>query len=95
MFWFWFFEAFLKRLESVKPTPGLKRAEQLADYQRQVGYQGAPSYPVCVSSTKKGRSVSKTHSGNVHVLYHLYPLDSVIAEAYRRSSTKHFRKILK
>ncbi|XP_036960945.1 cilia- and flagella-associated protein 97 isoform X3 [Acanthopagrus latus] len=54
--------AFLKRLESVKPTPGLKRAEQLADYQRQVGYQGAPSYPVCVSSTKKGRSVSKTHS---------------------------------
>ncbi|XP_030281535.1 cilia- and flagella-associated protein 97 isoform X3 [Sparus aurata] len=56
--------AFLKRLESVKPTPGLKRAEQLADYQRQVGYQGAPSYPVCVSTTKKGRSASKTHSGS-------------------------------
>uniref|UniRef100_A0A7N5ZQ76 Cilia- and flagella-associated protein 97 n=1 Tax=Anabas testudineus TaxID=64144 RepID=A0A7N5ZQ76_ANATE len=32
--------AFLKRLESVKPTPGLKRSEQLADYQRQVGYLG-------------------------------------------------------
>ncbi|XP_073325208.1 cilia- and flagella-associated protein 97 isoform X2 [Pagrus major] len=55
--------AFLKRLESVKPTPGLKRSEQLADYQRQVGYQGAPSYPVCVSTAKKGRSASKTPSG--------------------------------
>uniref|UniRef100_A0A671WGZ4 Cilia- and flagella-associated protein 97 n=1 Tax=Sparus aurata TaxID=8175 RepID=A0A671WGZ4_SPAAU len=48
--------AFLKRLESVKPTPGLKRAEQLADYQRQVGYQGAPSYPVSGS-----RPVSSAH----------------------------------
>ncbi|XP_076585054.1 uncharacterized protein LOC143319749 isoform X2 [Chaetodon auriga] len=55
--------AFLKRLESVRPTPGLKRADQLADYQRQVGYLGAPSYPVCVSTAKKGRSASKTPSG--------------------------------
>ncbi|XP_070827639.1 cilia- and flagella-associated protein 97 isoform X2 [Chaetodon trifascialis] len=55
--------AFLKRLESVRPTPGLKRADQLADYQRQVGYLGAPLYPVCVSTVKKGRSASKTPSG--------------------------------
>ncbi|XP_041789830.1 cilia- and flagella-associated protein 97 isoform X2 [Chelmon rostratus] len=55
--------AFLKRLESVKPTPGLKRTEQLADYQRQVGYLGAPSYPICVSTAKTARSSSKTPSG--------------------------------
>lgn len=57
------FQAFLKRLESVKPTPGLKRSEQLADYQRQVGYLGAPLYPICVSTARKGRSTSKTPSG--------------------------------
>ncbi|XP_035515778.1 cilia- and flagella-associated protein 97 isoform X2 [Morone saxatilis] len=55
--------AFLKRLESVKPTPGLKRSQQLADYQRQVGYLGAPSYPISMSSTKKESSSSKTPSG--------------------------------
>ncbi|CAN2388668.1 KIAA1430 homologue [Pristimantis euphronides] len=30
--------AFLKRLESVKPTIGMTRSEQLMDYQRQVGF---------------------------------------------------------
>ncbi|XP_070781858.1 cilia- and flagella-associated protein 97 [Enoplosus armatus] len=55
--------AFLKRLESVKPTPGIKRSEQLADYQRQVGYLGAPSYPTCMSTTQKERSTSKTPTG--------------------------------
>ncbi|KAM4809355.1 cilia- and flagella-associated protein 97 [Rhinophrynus dorsalis] len=30
--------AFLKRLESVKPTVGMTRSEQLMDYQRQAGY---------------------------------------------------------
>lgn len=30
--------ALLKRLESIKPTVGMKRSEQLMDYQRQVGY---------------------------------------------------------
>uniref|UniRef100_A0A3P8TGN0 Cilia- and flagella-associated protein 97 n=1 Tax=Amphiprion percula TaxID=161767 RepID=A0A3P8TGN0_AMPPE len=54
--------AFLKRLESVKPTPGLKRSEQLADYQRQVGYLGAPSYPICRSTAKKDRSSTRTAS---------------------------------
>ncbi|XP_067297986.1 cilia- and flagella-associated protein 97 [Pseudorasbora parva] len=33
--------AFLKRLESVKPTPGMTRDEQLSDYQRQCRYLGA------------------------------------------------------
>ncbi|XP_044045095.1 cilia- and flagella-associated protein 97 isoform X2 [Siniperca chuatsi] len=55
--------AFLKRLESVKATPGIKRSEQLADYQRQVGYLGAPSYPICMSTTHKERSTSKTPTG--------------------------------
>ncbi|XP_037830823.1 cilia- and flagella-associated protein 97 isoform X2 [Kryptolebias marmoratus] len=47
--------AFLKRLESVKSTPGLRRSEQLADYQRHVGYLGAPSYPIYRSPVKKER----------------------------------------
>ncbi|KAM3623014.1 uncharacterized protein V6R79_006012 [Siganus canaliculatus] len=55
--------AFLKRLESVKPTPGLKRSEQLADYQRQAGYLGGPSYPDILSTTKKGQSASRSPSG--------------------------------
>ncbi|XP_050926551.1 cilia- and flagella-associated protein 97 isoform X1 [Lates calcarifer] len=54
--------AFLKRLESVKPTPGLMRSEQLADYQRQVGYLGAPSYPISGSTSKKTRSASRSSS---------------------------------
>ncbi|KAF1395293.1 hypothetical protein PFLUV_G00010040 [Perca fluviatilis] len=54
--------ALLKRLESVKPTPGLKRSEQLEDYQRHIGYAGAPSYSVCMSTAKKERSTSKTLS---------------------------------
>ncbi|XP_031132680.1 cilia- and flagella-associated protein 97 isoform X1 [Sander lucioperca] len=54
--------ALLKRLESVKPTPGLKRSEQLEDYQRHIGYAGAPSYSVCMSTAKKERSTSKTPS---------------------------------
>uniref|UniRef100_A0A672GI82 Cilia- and flagella-associated protein 97 n=1 Tax=Salarias fasciatus TaxID=181472 RepID=A0A672GI82_SALFA len=45
--------AFLKRLESVKPTPGLRRSEQLADYQRHASYLGAPLYPVCTSTSRK------------------------------------------
>ncbi|XP_034745930.1 cilia- and flagella-associated protein 97 isoform X3 [Etheostoma cragini] len=55
--------ALLKRLESVKPTPGLKRSEQLEDYQRHVAYAGAPSYSVCMSTARKERSTSRTPSG--------------------------------
>lgn len=54
--------AFLKRLETVKPTPGLKRSEQLADYQRHVGYLGGPSYPIFKSTTNKDRPTSRTSS---------------------------------
>lgn len=55
--------AFVKRVESVKPTPGLTRSEQLADYQRQVGYLRGPSYPIFKSTTKKGRLTSRASSG--------------------------------
>ncbi|TKS68250.1 Ufm1-specific protease 2 [Collichthys lucidus] len=55
--------AFLKRLESVKATPGLKRSEQLADYQRHIGYLGGPSFSISMSTTKKERSTSRTSSG--------------------------------
>ncbi|XP_071751815.1 cilia- and flagella-associated protein 97 [Centroberyx gerrardi] len=55
--------AFLKRLESVKPTPGMRRSDQLADYQRQARYVGASSYPILRSTSKAERPPSKTPSG--------------------------------
>ncbi|KAM9770892.1 cilia- and flagella-associated protein 97 [Menidia menidia] len=57
--------AFLKRLESVKPTHGLRRSEQLADYQRHAGYLGGPSYPICTSSARKDRLSSRKSSASV------------------------------
>ncbi|XP_071360501.1 cilia- and flagella-associated protein 97 isoform X2 [Trachinotus anak] len=57
--------AFLKRLESVKPTPGLRRSEQMADYQRQAGYLGTPSYPMCETTSKKKRPTSRTNSADL------------------------------
>ncbi|XP_053189980.1 cilia- and flagella-associated protein 97 isoform X2 [Scomber japonicus] len=55
--------AFLKRLESVKASPGLKRSEQLADYQRLSGYPGGPQPPIYTSTTSKERSTSRMASG--------------------------------
>ncbi|XP_066574304.1 cilia- and flagella-associated protein 97 isoform X2 [Amia ocellicauda] len=48
--------AFLKRLESVKPTVGMKRSEQLADYQRQAQFNGsaAPSRLDRLSASRGG-----------------------------------------
>ncbi|XP_037328915.2 cilia- and flagella-associated protein 97 isoform X2 [Pungitius pungitius] len=77
--------AFLKRLESVKPTPGLKRAEQLMDYQQHSGIVGAPSYPVCMSTMKSDRSTSKTPSGS-------RPASST-QHSSRAVSTSNFRRI--
>uniref|UniRef100_A0A8D0HDR6 Cilia- and flagella-associated protein 97 n=1 Tax=Sphenodon punctatus TaxID=8508 RepID=A0A8D0HDR6_SPHPU len=42
--------ALLKRLEAVKPTVGMKRSEQLMDYQRQMGYLNSSP------STRRGKS---------------------------------------
>ncbi|XP_025889343.1 cilia- and flagella-associated protein 97 isoform X2 [Nothoprocta perdicaria] len=42
--------AFLKRLEAVKPTAGMRRSEQLMDYQRQMSYLGSSP------STRRGKS---------------------------------------
>uniref|UniRef100_A0A665TA05 Cilia- and flagella-associated protein 97 n=1 Tax=Echeneis naucrates TaxID=173247 RepID=A0A665TA05_ECHNA len=56
--------AFLKRLESVKPTPGLRRSEQLADYQRHAGYLGAPSHTISGITSEKKRPTSRTNSLN-------------------------------
>uniref|UniRef100_A0A3Q1EQ09 Cilia- and flagella-associated protein 97 n=1 Tax=Acanthochromis polyacanthus TaxID=80966 RepID=A0A3Q1EQ09_9TELE len=82
--------AFLKRLESVKPTPGLKRSEQMADYQRHVGYLGAPSYSICRSTTKKDRSSSRTASGRLTftVLRHIDAFQSFIytQQKYKRNT---------
>ncbi|KAK9398951.1 cilia- and flagella-associated protein 97 [Crotalus adamanteus] len=48
--------AFLKRLEAVKPTTGMKRSEQLTDYQRQMGYFRTAGTP------KRGKSALNHHS---------------------------------
>ncbi|XP_033821683.1 cilia- and flagella-associated protein 97 [Periophthalmus magnuspinnatus] len=56
--------AFLKRLESVKPTPGMKRSEQLADYQRQAGYLGIRS--IYQTTTKKSSSIGHIQNKPPH-----------------------------
>ncbi|XP_041838651.1 cilia- and flagella-associated protein 97 isoform X2 [Melanotaenia boesemani] len=55
---------FLKRLESVKPTQGLSRSEQLADYQRQAEYLGRSSCPIHRSTTRKEKDSSRTSLGS-------------------------------
>ncbi|XP_063166146.1 cilia- and flagella-associated protein 97 [Candoia aspera] len=48
--------AFLRRLEAVKPSAGMKRSEQLMDYQRQISYlRSAPS-------PRRGKSALNHHS---------------------------------
>lgn len=57
--------AFLKRLESVKPTPGMTRDEQLADYQRQCRYLGTYNTaipPVKLKSSKTSERTSRPGS---------------------------------
>ncbi|XP_048053434.1 cilia- and flagella-associated protein 97 isoform X2 [Megalobrama amblycephala] len=57
--------AFLKRLESVKPTPGMTRDEQLADYQRQSRYLGTRVTalpPVKLKSNKTSGRTSRSGS---------------------------------
>ncbi|XP_053311194.1 cilia- and flagella-associated protein 97 [Spea bombifrons] len=49
--------ALLKRLESVKPTVGITRTEQLMDYQRQAGY-------LTSTSSRSGRSMSRISSSS-------------------------------
>ncbi|XP_068606612.1 cilia- and flagella-associated protein 97 [Brachionichthys hirsutus] len=49
--------AFLKKLESVKPTRGIARSEHLADYQRHLALKGRLS-PSCVTSSAGPRSSS-------------------------------------
>ncbi|XP_016415560.1 cilia- and flagella-associated protein 97-like isoform X2 [Sinocyclocheilus rhinocerous] len=57
--------AFLKRLESVKPTPGMTRDEQLTDYQRHCRYLGTPVTaipPVKLKSSKTSGRISRPGS---------------------------------
>ncbi|XP_058048732.1 cilia- and flagella-associated protein 97 isoform X2 [Ahaetulla prasina] len=60
--------AFLKRLEAVKPTTGMKRSEQLTDYQRQMGYFRTPGTPrrgksaLNHQSPSRGTSRTSSHS---------------------------------
>ncbi|XP_034968864.2 cilia- and flagella-associated protein 97 isoform X1 [Zootoca vivipara] len=48
--------AFLKRLEAVKPTAGMRRSEQLMDYQRQMSYLSSAPSP------RRGKSALSHHS---------------------------------
>ncbi|KAG7313871.1 hypothetical protein KOW79_022367 [Hemibagrus wyckioides] len=52
--------AFVKRLESVKPTPGMTRLEQLTDYQRQAGYLGIPTPLIRPASGRTSRTCTST-----------------------------------
>lgn len=63
------FQAFLKRLESVKPTPGMTRDEQLADYQRQCRYLG--TYNTAIPPVKL--KSSKTSGTFLHTTYKFKP----------------------
>ncbi|XP_062991734.1 cilia- and flagella-associated protein 97 [Elgaria multicarinata webbii] len=49
--------AFLKKLEAVKPTVGLRRSEQLMDYQRQMSYLSAAA-----PTPRRGKSALSHHS---------------------------------
>lgn len=67
------FQAFLKRLESVKPTPGMTRDEQLADYQRQSRYLGTHVTalpPVKLKSNKTSGTCTHTHNTNLSQSLH-------------------------
>lgn len=58
-------EAFLKRIESVKPTPGLKCSEQLADYRRVVGYLGGSLKNHIIPEAKGEKPASKAPSAGL------------------------------
>lgn len=51
--------AFLRRLEAVKPTAGMKRSEQLADYQRHAGYLGILPVPQPTDQRSLGKGIKK------------------------------------
>ncbi|KAI1883543.1 hypothetical protein AGOR_G00232670 [Albula goreensis] len=80
--------AFLKRLESAKPTPGMRRTEQLSDYQRQAGYLGTTSptnperSPSSRGSTGKSSRVSSASS-----LHRARPTSSVSTAVSKASRT--------
>ncbi|XP_073697667.1 cilia- and flagella-associated protein 97 [Garra rufa] len=52
--------AFLKRLESVKPTPGMTRDEQLADYQQQCRYLGIHTTAIPTVKLKSSKISGRT-----------------------------------
>ncbi len=63
------FQVFLKRLESVKPTPGMTRDEQLADYQQQCRYMGTYNTDIPPVKLKS----SETSGTFLHTTYKFKP----------------------
>ncbi|KAG7461828.1 hypothetical protein MATL_G00195210 [Megalops atlanticus] len=70
--------AFLKRLEMAKPTAGMKRAEQLADYQRQARYLGAaPPSKLERSPTSRSSTAKSSRLCSASSLHRARPASSV------------------
>ncbi|XP_023686496.1 cilia- and flagella-associated protein 97 isoform X2 [Paramormyrops kingsleyae] len=69
--------AFLKRLEAVKPTSGLRRVEQLADYQRHAGYLGDPTHSAAQSRPPSSRSSAGSSSSRASRFARTRPESSV------------------
>ncbi|XP_048851959.1 cilia- and flagella-associated protein 97 isoform X1 [Brienomyrus brachyistius] len=69
--------AFLKRLEAVKPTAGLRRVEQLADYQRHAGYLGDPTHSAAQSRPPSSRSSAGSSSSRASRFARTRPESSV------------------
>lgn len=69
-------EAFLKRIESVKPTPGLKCSEQLADYKRVVGYLGGSLKNHIIPEVKGEKPASKVPSAGLKNMFQDQDLSS-------------------
>ncbi|XP_028301488.1 cilia- and flagella-associated protein 97 isoform X2 [Gouania willdenowi] len=66
--------AFIKKLESAKPTPSLKRSQQLADYQRNVGSLGLPSYSINTSGVDTGPASRMKSTGSRSVSHSSHTL---------------------
>lgn len=69
-------EYFLKRIESVKATPGLKCSEQLADYRRVVGYLGGSLKNHIIPEVKGEKPASKAPSAGLKNVFQDQDLSS-------------------
>ncbi|XP_064201148.1 cilia- and flagella-associated protein 97 [Anguilla rostrata] len=80
--------AFLKRLETAKATPGMKRSEQLSDYQRQARYLGAASPSKSERSPSSRSSAGKSSRlSSASSVHRARPASSVSTAVSKTSRT--------